>query len=48
VDGIIVGSAIVRRLEAANVNVSDGKSTTDAVDDIGQLARDLVAALNPT
>jgi tryptophan synthase alpha chain len=42
VDGVIVGSAIVRRLEQAG-----SKSIDAIIEEIGSLAKSLVAALNP-
>jgi tryptophan synthase alpha chain len=42
VDGVIVGSAIVRRLEQLG-----SKSVDSIIDEIGGLAKSLVAALNP-
>lgn len=42
VDGVIVGSALVRRLEQVG-----SKSISSIVEEIGDLAKSLVAALNP-
>jgi tryptophan synthase alpha subunit len=43
VDGVIVGSAIVRRVEKA-----DGRPFAEVVREVGELAQSLIEALNPT